>query len=191
MPVWGQVVLSVAAVCGAVVYLWSKVLRPGAQLISTMDRLLPVAKELAEQFHDAPEAFKTLREIAVQFKADSGTSLRDVINRLEVAANENRASAEVLKVNVEAARQLAEQDRQQLAALIAKLDLANSKIDQAVDIRDSIAANLETHLVDEGAGRAAIAADLEASHLRAEAHPVDSESGAAADAAMRRPDETG
>lgn len=127
MPPWGQAILGIAAVVGAALYLWQKLLRPGARLVTTMDKLLPVAVELAEQFHDAPEAFITLREIASQFKADSGTSLRDVINRLESAANENRAAAQVLSVNLEAARLLAEQDRSELAKLIVRLDRTNGK----------------------------------------------------------------
>jgi len=98
-----------------------------------MDKLLPVAIELTEQFHDAPEAFVTLREIAQQFKADSGTSLRDVINRLERSADDNRAAVKTLEANIETARQLAEQDRAHLAAVIAKLDKANAGIEAAAE----------------------------------------------------------
>jgi methyl-accepting chemotaxis protein len=133
MPPWAQVVISVTAVIGAVAYLWKTVLKPGARLISTMDKLLPVAIELTEQFHDAPEAFVTLREIAQQFKADSGTSLRDVINRLERSADDNRAAVKTLEANIETARQLAEQDRAHLAAVIAKLDKANAGIEAAAE----------------------------------------------------------
>lgn len=94
MPIWGQVVLGIAAVAGAIIYLWQKVAKPGAQLVATMDKLLPVARELADQFHDAPDAFRTLRAIALQFKPNSGTSLRDVVGRLEEATKANRALAE-------------------------------------------------------------------------------------------------
>lgn len=164
MPVWAQLVVGLAALFAAIIYLWQKVAKPVAAGITTMDKLLPVAKELAVVFHDAPEAFVTLRDIAREFKADSGTSLRDVINRLDMAAKDNRAAAEVLKINVEAARQLAEQDRLQLANLIAKLDLAAE-------------------------GRVVVADNLEAAHNRAEAEPAGSDPGVAADAAARRPDD--
>lgn len=83
MPAWGQFILGFAAVAGAIVYLWQKVLKPGARMVASLDRLLPVAQELAEEFHDAPEALRTLREIARQFKPNNGSSLRDVTNRLE------------------------------------------------------------------------------------------------------------
>jgi hypothetical protein len=38
-----------------------------------------------------------IERISAQFKTDSGTSLRDVINRLEVAANDNRTLVRGLK----------------------------------------------------------------------------------------------
>lgn len=170
MPVLAQVVLGIAAVVGAVAYLWKAVLKPGAKLISTMDKLLPVAQELAEQFHDAPEAFATLREIALQFKADSGTSLRDVINRLEFAAEESRVVAKTMEANIETARRLAEQDRAQLAELIAKLNAANAGIKSAAT------------------SAAGVADDLEAAHVRAEEHGATSLPGEASDSAMRRPE---
>lgn len=169
MPPWAQFVVGLAALAAAVTYIYSKVIRPGAKLISTMDKLLPIAVELTEQFHEAPEAFATLRQIAAQFHADSGTSLRDVINRLETAANDNRTAVAVLQSNLEAARILAGQDRTQLAEQTAKLNRANAGISTAAT---------------KAAG---VADDLEEAHIRAEEHEADSVPGQASDSAMRRP----
>lgn len=171
MPVWAQLVVGIAALAAAVIYIWQKVAKPVARGITTMDKLLPVAVELADLFHDVPGALETLREIAVQFKPDSGSSLFDVIQRLDRAAQANTSAVDVLQTNMETARRLAEQDRElaeedrlKLASLIAKLN-------------------------DAAAGRVVIADNLEAAHERAESEPAGSDPGAASDAAARRPDD--
>ena len=91
MPEWVTWIGGAAAFVLAVGVLWDKVLRPGASLVSMLDKMLPLAEEITDQFHDAPQAFETLAVIAKQFEANAGTSLRDVINRLEKQGNEDRA----------------------------------------------------------------------------------------------------
>lgn len=121
MPVWAQLLIGVAAVVIASGVIWAKVLLPGARLVSLLDNLLPLLRDLNTHIGESPHSFEILSEIVAQFRTDSGSSLRDAVDRLEKTAVENRAAAEVLKVNVEAARQLSEEDRQQMANLIATL----------------------------------------------------------------------
>jgi hypothetical protein len=129
MPIWLQYILYAAALAGAMGVLWKKVFRPTAKLITTTEKMLPLLVELTEVFEKTPNAFKVLDEIVAQFRTDSGSSLRDVVNRLDEAAKENRTSADTLKVGVETARQLAEQDREQLRRLIILLDRLTIRVD--------------------------------------------------------------
>jgi hypothetical protein len=136
MPIWVQIVLSSAAVVTAIGVLWTRFFKPGALLVALIHKLTPLLEELADSFADMPEAFETLSGIAKQFQADSGTSLRDVVNRLEAASienarasDDNASSARVLLINLEAADRLAAQDRVQVAEVKAHIahltDLVN------------------------------------------------------------------
>jgi hypothetical protein len=98
-------------------FLWSKIIQPFARSvveIDTVTQLAKVAPDLIMLSHMGP----VLVDIASQFKTDSGSSLRDVINRLELTAKENsaalkeaakiarttRAEADATAVNVEKVR---------------------------------------------------------------------------------------
>lgn len=89
MDLWLKYLLSSAAVITAVSVIWTKLLRPIDKLVTRTREMLPVLESVTEQFKDSPESMKVLREIALQFKTDSGSSLRDVINRLEHFAESN------------------------------------------------------------------------------------------------------
>lgn len=175
MPVWGQVILAMSSIIIAVGVIWTRLLRPAVKLMSTAERILPVVSELTEQFHNAPEAFSVLADIAAQFHTDSGTTLRDVVNRLEIAADQNQklikqvaeamleqqTAAKVLQQNVEVAKRLAEQDRQELAEAISILRKVRIGVADAADV---VAAS-------QGRADAVVAST------------IDTEPGAAADAA--------
>ena len=62
---WVQYVLWAAAFVAAIAVIWAKVFRPMMNLVS---------------------AAAVLQEIVKQFRTDSGSSLRDVVNRLEESA---------------------------------------------------------------------------------------------------------
>lgn len=157
MPGWAQIILTAAALVTAVHVIWTRLLKPLVVVRDEMKESVPVMREAVVAMKDAPGTFLVLQEIASQFRTDSGSSLRDVVNRLETAL-------QVLKVADEAARVLSVQDRAKLQAII---DAA------------AIAAGLASGVAD----------DLDAAHERAEAEPVESEPGAAADSAMRRPED--
>lgn len=166
-----QIVLLVAGLIVALGVIVKKGILPAAKVISSAERDLPVLRDLTDQLHDIPDSFKILKEIIAQFRTDSGSSLRDVVNRLEGAADHQRSVQQTIQVNQEALRQLQEQDRTQLASLVAVIDQILAK----------------ANLAERGAAK--IAVDLEASHVRAETVD-DVDAGAAADAAMRRDDVT-
>lgn len=151
MPIWIQYILAVGALVGAVGVIWSKVIKPTLKFFATAEEMLPLLKELTAEFKGTPDAFKVLDEIVAQFRTDSGSSLRDVVNRLDDAAKENRAAAEVLKVGVESQKLLAEQDRKELQRLVTLLDRLTVKVEdgaatsarieeQAADVADDLAA---------------------------------------------------
>jgi hypothetical protein len=144
MPAWVIYIIGTAAVVTAIGVLWTKVIKPAAKLITTTDQMLPLLVALTETFKNNPTGFKVLNEIAAQFKTDSGSSLRDVVNRLEEGAKENRAAADLLKVGVEAQKQLGEQDREQLRQLLISLDRVGVKVDAgaATGLRNEAAAKV-------------------------------------------------
>lgn len=174
MPVWVQVMVGIAAAAVASGIIWKKVVQPVARLITLMDKALPLLIQLVEQFEDTPHAFAVLNEIIHEFRTNSGSSLRDCVNRLEAAARENKAASEVLAVNVEAARQLAAQDRAQIANLVVLLETVSAKQRESIKTVDRL----------EAGGRL-VAQNLDEAQTRAE-QVEGGEPGAAADAAVRR-----
>jgi hypothetical protein len=134
LTIAGYIVLAGAAL-SALGYLWKKAVKPVAKFITEADKMIPLLVALNETFKDNPTGFKVLNEIAAQFRTDSGSSLRDVVNRLEVAAKENREAArlaaeaaEKLKIGVEAQRLLDVKDREVMRELTLKLDRVKTRI---------------------------------------------------------------
>lgn len=190
MPGWAQAVLGIAAIVTALSVIWSKVLRPGIRAASAAEVMLPLLVELTTVFRNNPDGFKTLNQIASQFRADSGTSLRDVVNRLEAAAIENARAAEILRVGVEAGRLLSERDRQQVQYLLTLLDRLTVKVEalsasgERIEAdRTQVAQDLRERIQEVDRATAGVAKDLADSHERADA--VTGDPGTAADAASR------
>lgn len=200
MPTWAQVVLALAALVTAIGVLWTKVLRPGAKLISTTEEMLPLLRTLTTTFRDTPASLLVLRDIANQFSTDSGSSLRDVVNRLEatsvetkslleMAARELRQSDEALKVGVETTKQLAAIDRESQRQLMLEVSRLTTQISEisatGIIDRAQIASNLKDREQKVDKASDSVAADLAASQGRAEAIGVTGSQGpgAAADAA--------
>lgn len=155
--------------------LWKKVIYPAAQGISLLGQMLPVLRDFTEAFKDNPNVFLVLNTIAAQFRTDSGSSLRDIVNGLAVSAAEQKAATETLRVVAKAAEQLSAEDRLQRERLILRIDRLNAKVE----------AGAATGLRIEEA-----AADA---HARADAVDSSAGPGTAADAAAvsKPPDEVG
>lgn len=177
MPTWVQVILAAAAVVTSLGVLWSKVGRPLWRVGRQAEVLVPMLGEFTEAFHGTPQVFAILDEMVREFRTDSGSSLRDVINRLEALVLAQTIAGE-------AARQLSQDDRQTLARAVLLLDLLGTKADQVTEDRAAVAADL----VVAEAKVAGVADDLAAAQVRADATDAD-EAGAAADAASRSADE--
>lgn len=118
MPLWLQWILGSSAVIGALAVLWTKLIRPLSKVIVFLDQLLPLLTDLLARSKKDPDYLSVLSEIAAQFKTDSGSTLRDVINRLEQASIKVQADAEdlrikagVIKEEVAVVKELAKTDR--------------------------------------------------------------------------------
>lgn len=129
MPLWLQWILGTGAVIGALAVIWTKFLRPLGKLIAYMHQMLPLLSTLTEQFKDDPDYLSVLSEIAAQFKADSGSTLRDVVNRLEASATESKDAAKELRIkagvleeNVAIVKELASKDRAEASHKLVVLD---------------------------------------------------------------------
>lgn len=192
MPVWVQIVGAITAVVALLAGLWSKVLRPGAGLVSSTEEMLPLLRELTSVFRGNPGVFSVLNQIASQFRSDSGSTLRDVVNRLEAAAVENRAAGEALKVGVEATKLLAERDRHQIERLMVELDRLAVKLERVAQsgqrietARAQVATDLSAREQKLDAATSGVANDLAESQQRAQDVGITGGSGpgAAADAA--------
>lgn len=175
LPVWAQWLALITLVVGIAVAFWQKVVRPAATLIATSEQMLPLLKELTKVFKDNPNYFKVLEGVASQFQVNDGSSLRDVIDRLEEKADHVRQASELLKVGVEASRLLAEQDREQLQRLIVLVDRVTVRVDAG--------AATSSRIEKAATG---VADDLAEAHRRADEVAHGGEAGAAADAASRQ-----
>ena len=135
MPTWATYIVIAAAVVTASSVLWIKLIRPLANLITMVGKLLPLLTVLTDTFKDNPDAFKVLADIAAEFRTNDGSSLKDAVDRIERAAiaaagvaEAARLAADELKVGVEARRLMAEQDRKQMQDLMLKLDRVNETV---------------------------------------------------------------
>lgn len=174
LPVWGQWVLGAAALITAMGVLWAKVVKPLLKFAKQADRMIPLLQKLTDTFIANPNSFGVLNEIASQFKTDSGSSLRDVVDRLEKAANENHQAAEILKVELASTKQLAERDRQEIQRLILMID----RVAEAQKV-------VATNLIEAQKAVDTVALDLADAHKRADAIHHTEPAGTAADAASQ------
>lgn len=118
MPLWLQWILGAGAVIGALAVIWTKFVRPLSKLIVFLDQIMPMLSDLLARSKKDPDYLSVLAEIAAQFKTDSGSTLRDVINRLEQSSLKMQADAEdlrikasVIKEEVAVVKELAKTDR--------------------------------------------------------------------------------
>ncbi len=96
MPTWAITIVATSVVIGAIITIWTKLIVPAAEVITTSRELTPLLREVLSVFGGDPSSLKVLNEIAGQFRTDSGSSLRDVVNRLEKTAAQNTVNVEVL-----------------------------------------------------------------------------------------------
>ena len=73
------------------------------------------------------EALMELHEMAAQFRTDSGSSLRDVVNNLTRAAETSRIAAEDMKINVRTLKSLADQGQVELENLLKMAEASKAQ----------------------------------------------------------------
>jgi hypothetical protein len=169
-----QLIAVIAAACAALGYLLKKVIVPGAHVL---------VRVVADLQH-----LPVLEEIAEQFRSNSGSTLKDAIDRLEARADANKAAAEGFAA---ANRKLAEELATETRASLARLEVAIGVITQLAESDRSIVAQQGQQLLDivrsgirteeSGARQEASGARTEASGARTEASGARTE---AADAAV-------
>jgi len=179
MPTWLAIVIGTAAGLTAIATIWKTLIKPMAELIVLQQRAMPLLRDLTQVFATVPKPFDVLSDIISEFRTNGGSSLRDVVNRLDAAAAVNASAAEVLKIQVEASRQLAVQDREAMARLTIMLDRLTINLDR---LTVKVAAgDVQRTRMEDATDR--VAEDLEEAHKRADA--VEGHAGEAADAASR------
>lgn len=203
MPAWIQylfwaagVITALGIILGVPAIVWKKVIRPGADLVHQMDEMLPLMETLVKEFKQKPQMFSVLREIAAQFQTDSGSSLRDLANRLEETSKLNQENIEILKSGLEVLRiayeatkqvsTLRDDKAQELALAIDRLSVkvetgtaTGLRMEQkAIGIADDLA--IAQKAVD------GVKQDLADSHKRADETHHSAAPGAAADAAAQQ-----
>jgi hypothetical protein len=153
MPGWAQAVLTAAAVVTAAGVLWSKVFRPLVRAAATGEVMLPILQELTVKFRDVPGIFDVLKDMAGQFRTDSGSSLRDVVNALEASLSEVQATiekaehralaaAQFLQVGLDVDRKMDERDREQLSRMVRELDRVVDRLARLEEGAGVVAENL-------------------------------------------------
>jgi hypothetical protein len=133
IPQWLQILLWASAGVLAVATIWKKLLRPLAHLVTTLDDLTPLLKELHKQLGETPQAWSILREIVAQVRSDSGSTLKDMVTELRDAAKENRVTARVLAADVAAVKELSARDRADSAADRAATIAARVVLEEALE----------------------------------------------------------
>ncbi len=156
-----------------------------AEIITLQQLVLPLLRDLARSFGGVATPFDVLKDIISEFRTNGGSTLRDVVDRIEDAAKENVSAADILRVEVEASRQLAVQDREQLMTLLRDIDRLTIKTDASEINRLHEAERVKGNLTIAQEGVDAVATDLNQARRRADATAMDGNPGEAADAASR------
>lgn len=195
--VWIAVgITSLGVILGVPTLIWKKMLRPGVRLVNLMDRMLPLMEVLSKEFQSKPQMFSVLREIAAQFQTDSGSSLRDLANRLEETARLNQANIEIVKSGLEVLRIAYEATRQvstlrddKAQELALAIDRLRVKVEAgtATGLRmEQKAIGIADDLIIATGKVEGVAQDLADSHKRADDTHHTAAPGAAADAAAQQ-----
>lgn len=137
MPHWAQYFILASLLIGALAVIWTKLIRPLSKVVVFLDQVIPMLADLLAQNREDPDYQEVLFEIAKQFKTDSGSSLRDVINRLEQASIKMNADAEDLRVKAGVIKEE--------VAIVKEL----AKTDRAEASKDRVAADHKLTIMDD------------------------------------------
>lgn len=119
IPAFLQIMLWVAAGLTALGVIFYKGIRPVSRFITETEQTVPILREITEKLND-PKLIDVIVAIAKEFQSNSGTSLRDVINRIETAAVEAKKVTDRLTATIDSSFQ--DRDRDQMARLVLLLE---------------------------------------------------------------------
>lgn len=172
IPAVLQIILWIAAGLTALGVIYVKGLRPLARFIAETERSVPVLRSVTDQLND-PVLVAVIVDMARQFKSDSGSTLRDSVNRLEASADKNERVIDGLSKTVDGYQQ-------QIAHLLVELGRLQGQTEHNTG-RILASTDTAVGLVAE------VKQDLMASHDRASA--AGGEPGQSADAFSTPPKE--
>lgn len=167
MPFWAQLVIGTAAVLTALGVIWQKGVKPMLIGANRAEEMYRMQVQFHETFKDAPELLKVMREIAKQFRNNDGSSLRDVVDRIDKASATAFDAARVLEIKAQVQKELDDRDREQVRRIEVLLDRLEHKVDRLESAAEIVAQ------------------DLADAHKRAD--ETQGDTGAAADAAVKSP----
>jgi hypothetical protein len=121
-PLWVNSVIVVGVICTTVTAVWRLVLSPISKLIALGADLRPILIELRDEMGATEEPFAVLDEIVAQFRTDSGSSLRDVINRVEAALTGATVQITSVQASADSAKMQADADRQRVAQVTIQVE---------------------------------------------------------------------
>lgn len=157
LPTWAGAVIAFSAVLTAFGVFWRLVLKPGFRLARLLSDLNPLLVNVVEAMHDTSQPFTVLDEIVHQFRTNSGSSLRDVIDRLEAASKLSTDALALVAATLKANTAITDDDRVRLARLTNDIaELTSWRKDrQAEAIHERAAADvvLETEKARQRAAR--------------------------------------
>lgn len=142
MPAWVQLILGVAALLTAIGVIWTKGLKPLLIGANRAEEMYRMQERFHTTFKDAPELLTVMREIAKQFRNNDGSSLRDVVDRIDKASTTAFDAAHVLEIQAEVERKLDERDRQQVRRIEVLLDRLERKVDRLEHAAEVVASDL-------------------------------------------------
>jgi uncharacterized phage infection (PIP) family protein YhgE len=167
MPDWIVWLITIPVAMTAVGFFIRRLIIPGYRMIGSVEDAVPVFKEFTATFQNDPDIFKVIKDIASQFRTDSGSSLRDAVDQLgklaetnlanveeathiaqmasslaERSAEDNRRSNEALTIRFEAQRQLDEHQALQQERLMLQIDRVVTRVDQLMLDRTQVAEKL-------------------------------------------------
>jgi len=142
IPIWLQIILWIAGGLTALGVIWLRAIRPMVRFIYEAERAIPILRSVSDKMSD-PDIVEVIIDMARQFQTDSGSSLRDVVNRLEQAAIEARESIDLLRISIESNRQLSAEDRIQIAKLLILIEGLQTKADDAAQTATDVAEDLK------------------------------------------------
>ena len=118
-PVW---IVAAAAVLTALSVIWRLFLKPLGEILALLEEAVPLLKAQVVAFRGIKDPYPVLEAIIAQTRSDSGSTLRDAINRTEEIADQLKAAEQRNQERDEKARRLAAKDRRILADMAKQLD---------------------------------------------------------------------